>query len=431
MPAPSASPEAPDATEAPPRPLPKSAREPWGHFLRSFFHIGINSFGGPVAQIGVMHQEAVEKRRWLTDSQFVHLLNFANVLPGPEALEIAIHLGWLRRGVLGGILGGLLFIWPGFVSLTALGWLYAEHGDVTLVQGVLHGIRPVAVALIAAAVLRISMKALQGLFAYALLLIVFALSYFADVPFVPLLLGAGLIGIGLQRVRSPSLGQWAGRWKVPIITAVLLGALGVGFLERHTPMAPTEAPSVSARPEGPQPEASPDRLLALAWVNTKAALVTFGGAYTALPLMREELVARRGWLTDAAVADALALGETTPGPLICFGVFLSYLSGGLWGALVGTFFLFLPSFVLVLAFGRYAEAVSRLPGATAFLRGVSAGTVGLILALSARLVPANVGNVIDGVIAAVAFVALWRFKANILLTVAVGALIGLGRTLIG
>jgi chromate transporter len=384
--------------------------------------IGLNTFGGPVAQIGVMHREAVERRRWLTDGEFVHLLNFANVLPGPEALEIAIHLGYLRRGVGGGIAAGLLFIWPGLVSLTALGWLYVEYGDLRAVSGVLGGVRPVAVALIAFAVVRLSTRALKGYVAYGVMAATFVGSFLLRVPFVLLLLAGGVAGVLLARRASA-----AHPAPQPVALALVLLALAAGFAAERPPARPASGGGpATAFAE----ETGARRQAEIAWVNTKAALVTFGGAYTVLPYMREQFVREKGWVGDAQIADALALAETTPGPLISFGIFLSYLSGGLAGALVGGVSLFLPSFVLVLGLGRHVEKVERVPGAPAFLRGVSAATIGLILAMSAQVVPMSVHGVADVAIAAVAFVALWRFDVNLLLVVAAGAAIGATRALL-
>ncbi|MFN7133308.1 MAG: chromate efflux transporter, partial [Myxococcales bacterium] len=345
-------------SELAPLPLPREQRERWPSFLRSMAWVGLNSFGGPVAQIGVMHEEAVEKRRWLTDGQFVHLLNFANILPGPEALEIAIHLGYLRRGVAGGIVAGLLFILPGFVSLTALAWVYLRWGTLAEVDAVLSGVRPVGMALIAAAAVRISSKALTGTFAYLLCGGAFAAKFFFDVPFVLLLVACGLCGVALagHRARTPAraLHRWA------FVAAIALSVAAQLAWRGGTPA--TQA-AVVARTPVPGPSATFGRYVEIAWVNTKAALVTFGGAYTVLPYLREQAVAVHGWVTDQQVVDSLALAETTPGPLISVGVFLSYLAGGFTGAVLGCFFLFLPSFVFVLALGRYIHAVERLPRA--------------------------------------------------------------------
>jgi chromate transporter len=408
------------ASSIAPRPLAPEAREQWATFLPTMFWIGVNTFGGPVAQIGVMHREAVERRGWLTDGEFVHLLNFANVLPGPEALELAIHLGYLRRGILGGIAAGLLFIWPGFVTLTLLGWMYVEYGNVAAVSAVLDGVRPVAVALIAFAVVRLSTKALKGRVAYALMAAAFVASFMLRVPFLLLLLGGGIAGLVLGRAAAAVAQSGSQRMAVALVV-VALGA-GLAF-RRAAPAAETvTAPAIAfARETGPERQAE------IAWVNTKAALATFGGAYTVLPYMREQFVREKRWVGDAQIADALAMAETTPGPLISFGIFLSYLAGGLTGAIVATVFLFLPSFVLVLGLGRHIEKVEQIPRASQFLWGVSAATIGLILAMAAQVVPLSIEGAIDAGIAVLAFFALWRLKANLLLVVAAGAGVGVAR----
>ena len=406
------------ASSVAPRPLARDAREPWPSFLRTMFWVGLNTFGGPVAQIGVMQREAVEKRAWVSDGEFVHLLNFANVLPGPEALELAIHLGYLRRGVLGGVAAGLLFIWPGFVTLTLLGWMYVEYGDVAAVSAVLDGVRPVAVALIASAVVRLSTKALKGRIAYLLMAAAFVASFVLHVPFLLLLLGGGIAGVVLAG--RTALAAHGGSHRFAL--ALVVVAFGMGFaLKPAAPVADSAAESDFSFAQ----ETGPRRQAEIAWVNTKAALATFGGAYTVLPYMREQFVREKGWVGDGQIADALAMAETTPGPLISFGIFLSYLAGGLTGAIVATVFLFLPSFVFVLGLGRHIEKVERIPRASQFLWGVSAATIGLILAMAAQVIPLSVGGPFDAAIAVAAFLALWRFKANLLVVVAAGAAIGL------
>jgi chromate transporter len=183
----------------------------------------------------------------------------------------------------------------------------------------------------------------------------------------------------------------------------------------------------------PKPAAvvSKERLIQVAWVNTKAALVTFGGAYTVLPYLREQMVEKLRWLSDRHVMDALALGETTPGPLISFGIFLSYLAAGLPGAIVGCIFLFLPSFLLVLSFGKYIEKIEHLPHARDILWGFSAGTLGLIIALAAGLLPTSIPNLPSAILAASAFVAVWRLDVNLLLVVLAGGTWGLGIGMLG
>jgi chromate transporter len=204
------------------------------------------------------------------------------------------------------------------------------------------------------------------------------------------------------------------------------------WLAQPSPDAPSGAPAQAAR-SAPPPGASAGArapLSEIAWLNTKAALITFGGAYTALPYFREQMVERHGWLEDHEVLDGLALGETTPGPLICVGTFLSYLAAGLPGAVVGSFFLFLPSFVLVLGLGRYVDRVERLPRARDLLWGFSAGTLGLIVALAATLLPASVPGPFAAAIGLLAFAAVWRLDANLVLVVLAGGALGLLRAYI-
>jgi len=389
--------------------------------------VGLNSFGGPVAQIGVMHRVAVEERRWVSEAQFVHLLNFANILPGPEALEIAIHLGYIRRGVWGGIAAGVLFIWPGFFTLTLLAWIYQSWGHLGPVAGFLDGIRPVAMALVAAAAVRISRKALQGGIAYLLMTASFLASFLFGVQFLIILVGCGLLGLGLGRYRRATTQPRAFGWMFLALVAGLLawrmaGPVGAGFVPAAGETLPG-SPSAAAESET-RSDKTPGRLADIAWVNTKAALVTFGGAYTVLPYLREQVVHVHPWLTDRQVVDALALGETTPGPLICVGVFLSFLAGGLPGALVGCLFLFLPSFVLVLTLGRSIERVEKIPRSRDVLWGFSAGTLGLILALAAGLVPASLPGAAAWILAAAAFLAVHRWRVNPLLVVLAGGVIG-------
>jgi chromate transporter len=252
----------------------------------------------------------------------------------------------------------------------------------------------------------------------------FVASFFLRVPFLLLLAGGGLAGVLLSRASAAPAHPRAPR----IALVLVLLAFGAGFaLHRAAPPAATDGATQRAFAQ----DSSPQRLGEIAWVSTKAALATFGGAYTVLPYLREQLVREKGWVGDAQIADALAMAETTPGPLISFGIFLSYLAGGLAGAIVGGVFLFLPSFVLVLGLGRHVERIERIPRAPQFLWGVSAATIGLILAMAAQVVPLSVEGPVDAVLAAAAFVALSRFRANVLLVVAIGAAVGLARASLG
>jgi chromate transporter len=400
-----------------------SEREPWPRFLKIMAWVGLNTFGGPVAQIGFMHKELVERLKWFTEDQFLHLLNFANVIPGPEALELCIHAGYVRRGVWGGIVAGLLFIWPGFASLTLLGWLYVKYGQLSWMAAALQGIRPVAIALIATAAVRISRKTLRGGDSFVLMACAFIASAVFDLPFISILLATGALGglWGAKRARTKARPLWGWGFLALVLAVMTLQVLRPAAL---TPQAnPRPVPTA-----GPSDDSQ--RLAQIAWVNAKAALLTFGGAYTALPFLREQYVEKHGWLSDPQMMDGLALGETTPGPLISIGVFTAFLSGGWAGAVAGGIALFLPSFVLVLGLGRFMARIEALPRAKDVLWGFSAGTLGLIVALASRLVQPNLPDAFSVALSAFAFVAVWRFEVNLIWAVLAGAGLGILRSVV-
>ncbi len=296
-----------------------SLRDVFWYFLK----LGWLAFGGPVGQIGLMHLQVVERRKWIEEEEFVRALNFCHVLPGPEALQLAIYLGWKKQGYLGGALAGLLFILPGFITLTALAWIYVHFGKRPEVLGVLSGFRPVGLALLLAALVRISRATLKGALPVALAIAAFFTFFAIGLPFIVVLLGCGAIFVASKRL-GPR------RTAAPAGVALLL-----------FPAAATAA------------ESALSRLLDVSWFFLKVGLFSFGGAYAVLPLIREGSVSTYGWLSDPQMIDALALGETTPGPLISIGTFVGYLAGHqrdvpLLGAVCATVWLFLPSFVFVL-----------------------------------------------------------------------------------
>lgn len=384
--------------------------EPWPSFLRSMTHIALHSFGGPVAQIAVVHEEVVERRKWIDDRTFSRLLSFANVLPGPEALELVIHVGHLRRGIAGGIVGGLLFIAPGIVSLTFLAWLYVRYGSTAILETAQQAIRPVAVGLVIAAALRLSRKMIETAPAFAIAAASLIASHFLGTPFLLVLAVGALLGIALPRGRTLAMPR-----RTMIAASLILAALAIAATAPRRPLrAPSTSPALRA-------DATLTRIASL---NLKTALVTFGGAYTALPYIREQVVDRLGWISDGAMLDALALGETTPGPLISIGVFVSYLAGGLRGALVGALFLFLPSFVLVLALAPHVERILSVPENARALEGVVAATIGLILALTIDVAGGMIATG-PALIAAGTFAAVTFFRvgpAVVVLVVTTGAI---------
>ena len=379
--------------------------------FRVFFRLGWLAFGGPVAQLGMMHDECVERRGWIDDAEFVRALNFVHVLPGPEASQMAILIGWRVLGVPGGVLAGFLFISPGIITLSALAAIYVRYGSRPELLGVLSGFRPVALALLAAAMLRLSKAALRTTFQKVLAVVAFAASLFLHAGFVALLLGCGAASIVRWRLRGAVAG------------AALLALIGSARAEAATPAF--------------------DRLRDVSLFFLKVGLVSFGGAYAVLPLLREGAVLQSSWLTDRQMVDALALGETTPGPLISIGVFIGYLAGhplgvGLASALSAGFWLFLPSFVLVLAGAPYLDRITTWPGVQPFLQGVTAGVLALMAVVSLALARATVFHdgtldwvtLVLGVVAFAVLVIAGK-RVNVAYVVLAGGAVGLVRALAG
>jgi len=383
-----------------------------GELAGYFFKLGWLAFGGPVGQIGMMHLDCVERRQWLTEEEFLRALNFCHVLPGPEAMQLAIYLGSRKRGPTGGLLAGLLFLMPGFLSLVTLGWIYVHLGTRPEVLSILWGFRPVGLALILAALVRISRAALKTAPLKGLAVLAFIAFFLLHVGFAWVLLGCGVLHLAQARL-GPNGG---GNTKAASALWLLLPAASAGLTD----------PAVT-------------RLLDISWFFLKTGLLSFGGAYAVLPLIREGAVTHYGWITDAQMIDALALGETTPGPLISIGIFIGYLAGQsvdhpLLGALCATFWLFSPSFVFVLAGAPYVDSLTRRPEIKAFLTGVTAGVVGLMLSVSVLLAKVTVlrhGHV-DGptvLLGLCAFVTVtfWKHRLNVVTVVLASGALGLLR----
>ena len=377
-----------------------------------FLKLGWLAFGGPVGQIGLMHLEVVERRKWLSEDEFLRALNFCHVLPGPEALQLVIYIGYKKAGYWASILAGFLFILPGYITLTALAWIYVGFGKSPHVLSVLWGFRPVGLALLLAALVRISRAALKGGFPVALALGAFVSFFFLRMPFPVVLIGCGLAFIAFQKLG-------------PGTRAVAAAGALLAF---------------AGRAEAAQ--AAGSRLFDISWFFLKVGLFSFGGAYAVLPYIREGAVATYAWISDPQMIDALALGETTPGPLISIGTFVGFLagngSGAPWlGATAATFWLFLPSFVFVLLAAPYMEWLTSRPGVKEFLKGVTCGVVGLMFSISIPLAQAAFmpRGSIDWVtvvlgLAAFAVLTFWKWRLNVVVVVLGGGALGLLRALV-
>ncbi len=428
--------------------------------LRFWLKLGFISFGGPAGQIAIMHTELVERRRWISERRFLHALNYCMLLPGPEAQQLATYIGWLLHRTWGGIVAGVLFVAPSLAILIALSWIYLRFGDVPLVAGVFYGIKPAVTALVLHAAHRIGTRALRNRWMWAIAAAAFVAIFAFDTPFPAIVAGAALIG-------------WFGARHAPQVFALGGGhggaqaSFGPALIDDDTP------PPAHARFSRPHLLrvlaaglglwlAAMVALIALqgwhgtlaqmGWFFTKAALVTFGGAYAVLPYVYQGAVETHQWLSGPQMIDGLALGETTPGPLIMVVAFVGFVGGwqkevfgpealagaGALAAVVATFFTFLPSFIFILAGGPAVEATHGRLGFTAPLSAITAAVVGVIVNLALFfawhvLWPRGFDGPFDvasALIAAAAAIALFRFKAGVLPLLGACAVAGLAITIL-
>lgn len=366
-------------------------------FMR-FLKFGFLAWGGPVAQVAMLRRELVNEERWISSERFNRLLAVMQVLPGPEAHELCVHLGMRAKGRLGGVLAGLAFMLPGFLLMLALSWLYFRMDIAgTALGAAFLGVQAAVIALIVRAVHRIGEHILVDRWLWAIA-IVAALASAAGVAFWITLPAAG----GVYALWMLKRGR----------LALLVAAGAVALAAAMALWAPRAQPLVEAVVQG---EAS---LLLIFVAGLKAGLLTFGGAYTAIPVIRNDAVGR-GWITDGQFLDGLALSGVLPAPLIIFATFVGYVAGGPLGALVMTAGVFLPAFAFSLIFYDRLEAVLEVKEMHAFLDGVAAGVVGLIAATTVDLAFVTAARVpslavaVSIFVAALAFLYAWKNKLNI------------------
>jgi chromate transporter len=422
--------------------------------------LGFISFGGPAGQISMMHQELVEKRRWISEHRFLHALNYTMVLPGPEAQQLATYIGWLLHGAWGGIVAGILFVMPSLFILSGLTWVYLVYGDVPAVEGILYGIKPAVTAIVVFAAYRIGSRALKNNVLRSIAVLAFIAIFALKVPFPYIVLMAGIIGYVGSHVAPDKFraGGHHGDSK---------NSYGPALIDDDTP-APAHARfkwsrlivfilvglfiwgavmAMLATTYGWQ-----GTLTQMGWFFTKAALVTFGGAYAVLPYVYQGGVEQYAWLSGTQMIDGLALGETTPGPLIMVVAFVGFVGGwskeifgpdmllfaGVAGASVATLFTFLPSFLFILLGGPAVEATRGDVKFTAPLTGITAAVVGVILNLAVFfayhvLWPQGFEGTFEwfsAMIGAVAFIALFKYKVGIVQVIGACAVVGLGYSLL-
>jgi len=407
-----------------------------------------------------MHTELVERRRWISEKRFLHALNYCMVLPGPEAQQLATYIGWLMHRTWGGVVAGALFVLPSLFILIALSWVYLRFGDVPVVAGLFYGIKPAVTALVLHAAHRIGTRALKNRWMGGIALAAFVAIFAFSTPF-PAIVGAAAL-----------IGHFGARWAPGVFAlggahADAKQGYGPALIDDDTPTPPharfsrRHLAKVLALGLGLWALAMAmlvathglaGTLTQMGWFFTKAALLTFGGAYAVLPYVYQGAVEQHHWLSGAQMIDGLALGETTPGPLIMVVAFVGFVGGWLQqvlgpdavvegaalAATVVTFFTFLPSFVFILAGGPAIEATHGRLGFTAPLSSITAAVVGVILNLALFfayhvLWPQGFGGRFDvpsALITVAAAVALFRFKVGVLPLLAICALAGLAAMLL-
>jgi chromate transporter len=432
--------------------------------FRFWVKLGFISFGGPAGQISIMHRELVERRRWLSEERFLHALNYCMLLPGPEATQLAIYIGWLMHRAWGGIVAGAFFVLPSVFVLLALSYAYAVYGNVQAIAGVLAGFKPVVVAIVVEAILKIGGRAIKRRVHLFIAATAFVLIYFLHVPFPLIVLASGLAGLLVAHVRPE---------QVDAARAAPAPAAGE---EAHSKAAPLVIDDEAPPPAHTRPSRGRIlRVLAVgvacwvlplaalvAWRGwdslhaqeyrffTQAALVTFGGAYAVLAYVTQAAAGSFGWITRPQAVDGLALAETTPGPLIMVLQFVGFMAAwrnpqgvaptmsAVTGALVTTYATFRPCFVFIFLGAPYIEILRGNRKLTAALSGITAAVVGVILNLAlvfgaAVIWPGGLNGGTDWFAAglsAASFVALYLLKADVLLVVILGGLTGLCRTLL-
>jgi len=443
----------PDSSQTPPQPV--TLRQAFGYWLK----LGFISFGGPAGQIAIMHQDLVENKRWISERRYLHALNYCMLLPGPEAQQLATYIGWLMHRPWGGVIAGTLFVLPSWFILLGLSWIYLAWGQVPAVAGMLYGIKPAVTAIVLFAAYRIGTRALKNTLLWAIAALAFLAIFLLHAPFPLIVLSAAVLGaIGgkwapekfavgghgaAQRSYGPALiddhtptpeharFRWQRLAQVLMAGVILWGGM-LGFL--------------CAR------YGWDGALTQMGWFFTKAALLTFGGAYAVLPYVYQGAVEHFQWLSPEQMIDGLALGETTPGPLIMVVSFVGFVAG--WGetlfgpeqrflagaaaAFVVTYFTFLPSFLFILAGAPLIESTHGNLKFTAPLTGITAAVVGVILNLAVFFAfhvfwPQGLSgrfDFISALIGAGALLVLLRYKVGVIPVIAACGAAGLAVTVI-
>ena len=360
---------------------------------RLFLKLGMTAFGGPAAHIAMMHNEIVKRRKWLSDQQFLDLVGATNLIPGPNSTEMAIHIGFLRAGWPGLIMGGICFIVPAMLIVLFLAWVYVRFGATPQAEWLLYGIKPVVIAIIVQALWSLGQKAVKGALTAAVAVIVIIL-YFMGINEIALLFGGGLIVMfvtNYRRLRRRMAGIF-----IPLSSVGILSYVSIPF-----------------------------SLPQLFLTFLKIGAVLYGSGYVLLAFLRADFVVRFGWLTDQQLMDAIAIGQVTPGPVFTTATFIGFVLGGIPGALLATLAIFLPSFIFVAISNPLIPRIRNSAWVSGLLDGVNVASLGLMAAVTWQLGRASLTGPLTILIALSSFVLLIWFKVNSTWLIAGGGLIGL------
>ena len=420
--------------------------------LRFWIKLGFISFGGPAGQIAIMHEFLVDKKKWISESKFLHALNYCMILPGPEAQQLAAYIGWLLHGTRGGLAAGILFVLPSMFILLGLSMIYVSFGNIPWIYAMFNGLKPAVIAIVVLALIKIGKKSLVGYFHYFIAIAAFIFIFFFNIPFPLIIVGAIAIS-ALTRQFFPNIfaasqnniAERATDEKAYYInknTLIprtgfkllrLIRQIGLGILLWIVPLIGFYFLTSDF-----------EFWSTLSVFFTKAALVTFGGAYAVLPYVAQVSVEKLNWLSQLQMIDGLALGETTPGPLIMVLVFVGFMAGhnhfgnsiamGTLGLVTTTFYTFLPCFLFIFAGAPLIERTQGNKKVKEILALVTAAVVGVILNLTIYLGKAVIFpkeltlaelDYISLIWIIVSFVAMYRFKINMITWIGISALFGL------
>jgi chromate transporter len=368
-----------------------------------FLRLGFTAFGGPAAHIAIMENEVVRRRRWLSSERFLDLFGAANLIPGPSSTELAIFIGYEQAGWLGLVIGGVCFILPAALMVTALAWAYVSFGTIPQIAGVLYGIKPVVIAVVVQALWGLAPKAIKKSIWLGVLGVGACLASALSVDALVVLLGSGVVSVLASQLRN---------WKQNAVRSLNPGIVGGLVASGATAAAPAS-------------------LLGLFLSFVKIGAVVFGSGYVLLVYLRADLVDRLHWLTEQQLLDAVAVGQVTPGPVFTTATFIGYVvaarqgpAAGVWGAVVATVGIFLPGFLLVALVRPLVARLRRLPSAGAFLDGVNVAALALVAVVTVQLARSALIDIPAAVLAVVGAVGLIRFKVSTTWLVVGGAVVG-------